>query len=85
MGIELRSEKLQFLDRYVVLARGFANQITSSLDALNDIAEVRLAKVPATSVLQYTSRSNDHGGRVWLLDFDRPLRTHQQSVCSIPE
>lgn len=52
MGIELRSEKLQFLDRYVVLARGSANQLTSSLNALNDIAEVRLAKVPATSVLQ---------------------------------
>jgi hypothetical protein len=48
----LRSERLRFLDRYVVLARGSANQLTSSLDALNDIAEVRLAKVPATSVLQ---------------------------------
>jgi hypothetical protein len=51
-NVDLRSEKLQFLDRYVVLARASANQLSSSLDTLNDIAEVRLAKVTAGVLLQ---------------------------------
>jgi hypothetical protein len=55
-GVELRPERLRFLDRYVVLARASANRLASSLDALNDIAEVRLAKVSATSFLQLQLR-----------------------------
>jgi hypothetical protein len=51
-GLELRSERLQFLDRFVVLTKASATQLTSSLEALNDIAELRLAKVPAVTFLR---------------------------------
>jgi hypothetical protein len=49
---ELRADKLRFLDRYVLLVHTSANQLSSSLDTLNDIAEVRLAKVAAGALLQ---------------------------------
>jgi hypothetical protein len=45
MGIEVGQERLTFPSRIVVLVKAKADQLTASLDVLNDLAEVRAAKV----------------------------------------
>jgi hypothetical protein len=44
VGLRLGGRRLTFPDRIVVLAHGTAEQLSLSLDVLNDIAEVRRAK-----------------------------------------
>jgi len=46
-NISLGEKRLGFEDRIVVLAFGTARQLSSSLDVLNDLAEVRMAKITA--------------------------------------
>lgn len=47
-GLEVASRRLEFDDRIVTLVRATPDQLASSLDVLNDIAEVRRAKETAT-------------------------------------
>jgi hypothetical protein len=44
IGIEVGKERLTFPDRIVVLVKARPDQLTASLDVLNDLAEVRAAK-----------------------------------------
>ncbi|MDP1822841.1 MAG: S8 family peptidase [Archangium sp.] len=46
--IEVAPRRLQFDDRTVTLVRATAKQLSDSIDVLNDLAEVRLAKETAT-------------------------------------
>ena len=46
-GLDLGDYRLAFDDRLVVLVRGTARQLSTSLDVLNDVAEVRKAKESA--------------------------------------
>ncbi|MGB9880981.1 MAG: S8 family peptidase, partial [Anaerolineae bacterium] len=47
VGLSLGERRLAFDDRIVVLVRGTAQQLSGSLDVLNDVAEVRRAKESA--------------------------------------
>ena len=44
VGVSIGERRLAFDDRHVVLIRGTIEQVSASLDVLNDVAEVRLAK-----------------------------------------
>jgi hypothetical protein len=44
VGVTLGTSRLTFPDRVVVLARGTQDQLSASIDVLNDIAELRKAK-----------------------------------------
>jgi hypothetical protein len=46
-GVEVGRRRLEFEERLVVLVRGSAQQLSASLDVLDDIAEVRKAKETA--------------------------------------
>ena len=48
-GIEISPRRIIFDDRVVVLVKGASGQLAVSIDVLNDIAEVRKAKVTAAS------------------------------------
>jgi hypothetical protein len=54
-GLVLRLQALSFPDRVVALGHGPATVLAGSLDVLNDIAELRLAKVPASDFLDLPS------------------------------
>lgn len=47
VGFDLGSRRLVFDERIVTLARATASQLSGSLDVMNDLAELRLAKVGA--------------------------------------
>lgn len=47
VGFEVGARRLAFDDRIVILAKATANQLATSVDVLNDLAEVRLAKTGA--------------------------------------
>lgn len=53
-GIEVGQEKLTFPGRIVVLVKARADQLTASLDVLNDLAEVRAAKQVVPELHQMT-------------------------------
>lgn len=44
VGLKTGESRLGFHDRIVILARGTVNQLSASLDVLNDLAEIRKAK-----------------------------------------
>lgn len=50
-GLTLRPRTVSFPDREVALGHGLASALAASLDVMNDIAELRRAKVPASDFL----------------------------------
>lgn len=50
-GLTLRPRTVSFPDREVALGQGPASALAASLDVMNDIAELRRAKVPASDFL----------------------------------
>ena len=55
VGLDLAERRLAFDDRIIVLLRGSARQLSSSLDVLNDVAEVRRAKESAAFFVDASS------------------------------
>lgn len=63
-GMSLADRELRFADRIVVLLRGTAEQLATSMDVLDDIAEVRLAKEAADFFVEQENKDQ----RAWVSD-----------------
>ena len=53
-GMAIRKDRLTFPDRVVLLAKGTAQQLSASLDVLNDLAEIRAAKSVMPNIHEMT-------------------------------
>lgn len=79
-GVELGGRRLTFPDRIVVLAKGSAQQLSSSIDVLNDLAELRLA----TDLSHGLHDLKPHEQAEWtkeLLERITPPRANAPAVC----
>ncbi|MCZ7586277.1 MAG: hypothetical protein M5R36_24780 [Deltaproteobacteria bacterium] len=80
IGLVLGERRLAFDDRIVVLAQGTATQLSASLDILNDLAEVRLAKDTAAF---FADLPQDQQA-AWVADLERqttPPAADAPAVC----
>jgi hypothetical protein len=78
--LEVASRRIQFDDRIVTLVRATAEQLSASLDVLNDLAEVRRAKETATV---FSDMAPDEQGE-WakeLLERTTPPAAASPAVC----
>jgi len=66
-GLTVGDRRLVFDDRIIVLIRGSADQLSASLDVLNDLAEVRQAKVGAAFFVD----SHSHEQAEWVDDLKK--------------
>lgn len=78
--LNIAPQRLQFEDRIVVLVRAAARQLAASVDVLNDMAEVRLAKDVATPFLEMGGIEQAE----WVGDLvarTKPPLPHAPAVC----
>jgi hypothetical protein len=79
-GLDVGERRLGFDDRIVVLVRGTTNQLSASLDVLNDLAEVRKAKESSTFFVDVSPEEQAN----WLEDLKRrvaPAAGDAPAVC----
>jgi hypothetical protein len=79
-NLEVGRRHLAFPDRIVVLARGTAEQLSSSIDVLNDLAETRRAREAASVVMRMETEEQAD----WVRDVQartRPARAGSPAVC----
>jgi len=75
--VRLSERRIQFDDRIVTLVRASAHQLAASLDVLNDLAELRRAKTPATFFHQQSNEdqiqwAEELAGRIQRASEDAP-------------
>src|SRR5690606_30165457 len=78
--LEVAERRLQFEDRTVTLVRATAAQLSSSIDVLNDIAEVRKAKQVATAFVDMGAEEQGDWTKE-LLERTRYAASHAPAVC----
>ena len=79
-GLDVGDRRLGFDDRIVVLVKGAADQLSASLDVLNDLAEVRKAKESATFFVDVSPEEQAQ----WMKNLRQrvtPVQENAPAVC----
>jgi hypothetical protein len=79
VDVSIGDRRLAFDDRHVVLVRGTIEQISASLDVLNDVAEVRLAKESAAFFVDAPAE----GQAEWVDDLVRRTTPPTQDASAV--
>jgi hypothetical protein len=79
-GMEIGKDRLTFPDRVVLLAKGSAQQLSASLDVLNDLAEIRAAKSVKPDIHKMTPARQAEFVQD-MLKRSRPAPPNSPTVC----